>query len=158
MTSDSWQSQWEKSILTVCEIHGVTNKGHSCSSMLGAALENSGAYRGTPQMGPPPCTCSCFFFFSLSLTSRTYRQTQLNPRGCTLESHKDMPTFAPLSRETVLGLRVTVSQHEPATVEKKVHVPVHVSVQQDQWHCAGSSQVMGSMRECGDEMRGTACV
>lgn len=64
------------------------------------------------------------------------------------------PTF----QETVLGLRVTVSQHEPAMVENKVRAPVHVSAQQDQSHYAGSSQVMGSMRERGDEMRGTACV
>lgn len=158
MTSDSWQSQWEKSILTVCEIHGVTNKGHSCSSMLGAAEENSGAYRGTPLMGPPPRTCSCFVFF-FSRSDLTYIQTDtIKPTRMQARVTQRFADLCPTFQETVLGLRVTVSQHEPAMVENKVRAPVHVSAQQDQSHYAGSSQVMGSMRERGDEMRGTACV
>lgn len=36
MTLDSWQRQWEKSILTVCEIHGAANKGCGCSPCKGS--------------------------------------------------------------------------------------------------------------------------
>lgn len=92
MTSDSWQSQWEKSILTVCEIHGVTNKGHSCSSMLGAALVNFGAYRGTPPVGPLPHLClkHALPFLLLLLPQILYkcRKQRYKTQWCTWQSSK----------------------------------------------------------------------
>lgn len=87
MTSVFWQSQWEKSILTVCEIHTVTNKGHSCSSTLGTAGgerggggdDSVGGLSGYPHMGP----CGPFLCPSLLHMSHICRQTCTNVEGRT---------------------------------------------------------------------------
>lgn len=118
MTSDCWQSQWgeKKSILTVREIHRVTNKGHSCSSALGAAWGGIlGALSGYPSAIPsaslasPPKTRLVSFSFYRNPRER-HRKSQSNGQRCKLEPYEALVTFSLLSNKLLPELGVTVNQ------------------------------------------------
>ena len=111
MTSACWQSQWEKSILTLCVIYRVTNKGHSCSSTLGAAWGKYWGLLGYPSDGP------CRLCMVLLLNTQT---DTITCKGCTLHPYKTSLTFALSFNEVLQELWLTVKKQVQAGPQGRI--------------------------------------
>lgn len=149
MTSDSWQSRREKSILTESEIHRVTNKKSIVVPLHWGLHREILGLMCTPPLGPLPYlshTCSQFLLYTVS--DLTYIHN--NAHNCTkmhTENNKVVLTFALLSSNWFCRNAAYSKLEEQIMVSNKMYLCVVWILFPHHVLSVKLSQVEGLLRE-----------